>query len=142
RNLYTRSLRASFELCAGTVSGEREFSDFSSRRRFARKHPDLICYCSDWTPLIAGDVISTGTPEGVGFARKPPLWMKPAIYLARPANKSSTIHNHHGNIFHYTIGRDPKIDPPCHGKSIIYWDRHPCNWSSRGDGRRSPPSVG
>jgi Fumarylacetoacetate (FAA) hydrolase family len=28
-------------------------------------------------PLVAGDVISTGTPEGVGFARKPPLWMKP-----------------------------------------------------------------
>ena len=23
------------------------------------------------------NVISTGTPEGVGFARKPPLWMKP-----------------------------------------------------------------
>ena len=39
--------------------------------------PTLISYCSDWTPLIAGDVISTGTPEGVGFARKPPLWMKP-----------------------------------------------------------------
>ena len=38
--------------------------------------PTLISYCSDWTPLIAGDVISTGTPEGVGFARKPPLWMK------------------------------------------------------------------
>ena len=30
-----------------------------------------------WTPLAAGDVISTGTPEGVGYARKPPLWMKP-----------------------------------------------------------------
>jgi 2-keto-4-pentenoate hydratase/2-oxohepta-3-ene-1,7-dioic acid hydratase in catechol pathway len=27
--------------------------------------------------LVAGDVISSGTPEGVGFARKPPLWMKP-----------------------------------------------------------------
>jgi 2-keto-4-pentenoate hydratase/2-oxohepta-3-ene-1,7-dioic acid hydratase in catechol pathway len=39
--------------------------------------PTLISYCSDWTPLVAGDVISTGTPEGVGFARKPPLWMKP-----------------------------------------------------------------
>ena len=38
--------------------------------------PTLISYCSDWTPLVAGDVISTGTPEGVGFARKPPLWMK------------------------------------------------------------------
>ncbi len=39
--------------------------------------PTLISYCSDWTPLVAGDVISTGTPEGVGFARKPPLWMRP-----------------------------------------------------------------
>jgi 2-keto-4-pentenoate hydratase/2-oxohepta-3-ene-1,7-dioic acid hydratase in catechol pathway len=39
--------------------------------------PTLISYCSQWTPLTAGDVISTGTPEGVGFARKPPLWMKP-----------------------------------------------------------------
>ena len=39
--------------------------------------PTLISYCSDWTPLAAGDVIATGTPEGVGFARKPPLWMKP-----------------------------------------------------------------
>jgi len=39
--------------------------------------PTLISYCSDWTPLVPGDVISTGTPEGVGFARKPPLWMKP-----------------------------------------------------------------
>ena len=38
--------------------------------------PTLISSCSDWTPLVAGDVISTGTPEGVGFARKPPLWMK------------------------------------------------------------------
>jgi 2-keto-4-pentenoate hydratase/2-oxohepta-3-ene-1,7-dioic acid hydratase in catechol pathway len=39
--------------------------------------PTLVSYCSDWTPLLPGDVISTGTPSGVGFARKPPLWMKP-----------------------------------------------------------------
>ena len=38
--------------------------------------PRLISYCSDWTPLVAGVVISTGTPEEVGFAGKPPLWMK------------------------------------------------------------------
>ena len=43
--------------------------------------PTLISYCSDWTPLVAGDVISTGTPEGVGFARKPPLWMKPGDFV-------------------------------------------------------------
>jgi 2-keto-4-pentenoate hydratase/2-oxohepta-3-ene-1,7-dioic acid hydratase in catechol pathway len=39
--------------------------------------PTLISYCSDWTPLPAGDVIATGTAEGFGFARRPPLWMKP-----------------------------------------------------------------
>jgi 2-keto-4-pentenoate hydratase/2-oxohepta-3-ene-1,7-dioic acid hydratase in catechol pathway len=39
--------------------------------------PTLVSYCSGWTPLLPGDVISTGTPSGVGFARKPPLWMKP-----------------------------------------------------------------
>jgi 2-keto-4-pentenoate hydratase/2-oxohepta-3-ene-1,7-dioic acid hydratase in catechol pathway len=37
----------------------------------------IISYISSWTRLEAGDVIATGTPEGVGFARKPPLWLKP-----------------------------------------------------------------
>jgi len=29
------------------------------------------------TGAVTGEVIATGTPHGVGFARKPPLWMKP-----------------------------------------------------------------
>lgn len=37
---------------------------------------DIVNYISTFTPLLPGDVIATGTPEGVGFARKPPLWMK------------------------------------------------------------------
>jgi 2-keto-4-pentenoate hydratase/2-oxohepta-3-ene-1,7-dioic acid hydratase in catechol pathway len=39
--------------------------------------PAIIAYVSSWTKLEPGDVIATGTPEGVGFARKPPLWLKP-----------------------------------------------------------------
>jgi 2-keto-4-pentenoate hydratase/2-oxohepta-3-ene-1,7-dioic acid hydratase in catechol pathway len=39
--------------------------------------PSIISYVSDFTPLEPGDVIATGTPSGVGFARKPPLWLKP-----------------------------------------------------------------
>jgi 2-keto-4-pentenoate hydratase/2-oxohepta-3-ene-1,7-dioic acid hydratase in catechol pathway len=39
--------------------------------------PAIIAYVSSWTELMPGDVIATGTPEGVGLARKPPLWLKP-----------------------------------------------------------------
>jgi 2-keto-4-pentenoate hydratase/2-oxohepta-3-ene-1,7-dioic acid hydratase in catechol pathway len=38
--------------------------------------PALIEYISNFTPLVTGDVISTGTPAGVGGAQKPPLWLK------------------------------------------------------------------
>ncbi len=36
----------------------------------------LIAYISEFTELVPGDVIATGTPSGVGHARKPPLYMK------------------------------------------------------------------
>jgi 2-keto-4-pentenoate hydratase/2-oxohepta-3-ene-1,7-dioic acid hydratase in catechol pathway len=39
--------------------------------------PAVVAYVSAFTPLEAGDVLVTGTPPGVGHARKPPLWMKP-----------------------------------------------------------------
>ena len=38
--------------------------------------PQIIAFCSDFTTLTPGDVIATGTPEGVGHGRKPPLWIK------------------------------------------------------------------
>ncbi len=38
--------------------------------------PTIISYVSDFTTLEPGDVIATGTPEGVGHKRTPPLWLK------------------------------------------------------------------
>jgi 2-keto-4-pentenoate hydratase/2-oxohepta-3-ene-1,7-dioic acid hydratase in catechol pathway len=38
--------------------------------------PRIIAYLSAFTMLSPGDVISTGTPGGVGAKRVPPLWMK------------------------------------------------------------------
>jgi 2-keto-4-pentenoate hydratase/2-oxohepta-3-ene-1,7-dioic acid hydratase in catechol pathway len=39
--------------------------------------PHLISYISQVLPLVPGDVIATGTPHGVGFSRKPPVFMAP-----------------------------------------------------------------
>jgi 2-keto-4-pentenoate hydratase/2-oxohepta-3-ene-1,7-dioic acid hydratase in catechol pathway len=39
--------------------------------------PYLIEYLSTLGPLYPGDVIVTGTPGGVGFARDPHVWMQP-----------------------------------------------------------------
>ncbi len=45
------------------------------------KIPRLIHDLSEGMTLESGDIISTGTPEGVGFARTPPEWMKPGDLL-------------------------------------------------------------
>jgi 2-keto-4-pentenoate hydratase/2-oxohepta-3-ene-1,7-dioic acid hydratase in catechol pathway len=39
--------------------------------------PKLIAYLSSVFTLQSGDIISTGTPAGVGFAHTPPRWLKP-----------------------------------------------------------------
>jgi len=39
--------------------------------------PALIAYITTFTELVPGDVISTGTPGGVGSKRTPPVWLKP-----------------------------------------------------------------
>ena len=53
----------------------------SSTKHFYFKIPRLIHDLSLGQTLEAGDIISTGTPEGVGFARKPPEWMQPGDLL-------------------------------------------------------------
>jgi 2,4-didehydro-3-deoxy-L-rhamnonate hydrolase len=41
----------------------------------------LVAILSSFVMLEPGDVISTGTPSGVGFARKPPVYLKPGNVL-------------------------------------------------------------
>ena len=38
--------------------------------------PRTIEFLSSFTTLRPGDVIATGTPGGVGFARQPPVWLQ------------------------------------------------------------------
>jgi 2-keto-4-pentenoate hydratase/2-oxohepta-3-ene-1,7-dioic acid hydratase in catechol pathway len=55
--------------------------------------PQIIAFCSDFTTLAPGDVIATGTPEGVGHRRNPPLWMQPGDVLEVEISEIGTLRN-------------------------------------------------
>lgn len=58
-----------------TLSGEVLQS--ANTRDLIFRIPQLIEYISAIVPLEAGDIISTGTPPGVGLGRKPQRWLRP-----------------------------------------------------------------
>jgi 2-keto-4-pentenoate hydratase/2-oxohepta-3-ene-1,7-dioic acid hydratase in catechol pathway len=49
----------------------------SNTRELIFKIPDLVAYLSSVVTLEPGDVVATGTPAGVGFARTPPRYLQP-----------------------------------------------------------------
>jgi 2-keto-4-pentenoate hydratase/2-oxohepta-3-ene-1,7-dioic acid hydratase in catechol pathway len=53
----------------------------------------LIAFLSSVFTLEAGDVISTGTPAGVGFARKPPRWLRAGDEVAVEVEGIGTLVN-------------------------------------------------
>ena len=58
-----------------TVNGERRQDGSTANMVFPVPH--LVSYVSQFMSLRAGDVISTGTPAGVGHGRKPPAYLQP-----------------------------------------------------------------
>ena len=57
-----------------TINGE--VLQQSNTRELIFRIPDLVAYVSSVVTLEPGDVVSTGTPSGVGFARKPPRFLR------------------------------------------------------------------
>ena len=55
--------------------------------------PKLIEYISAFTALSAGDVIATGTPEGVGFSRKPPRFLQSGEVVEVIVDRVGTLSN-------------------------------------------------
>lgn len=58
------------------LSIDGEVLQLSNTRELIFKLPDLIGYISSITPLLTGDIISTGTPAGVGLGRTPQRWLR------------------------------------------------------------------
>jgi acylpyruvate hydrolase len=55
--------------------------------------PSAVEFFSSFTRLVPGDVIATGTPGGVGFARTPPVWMHPGDVIEVTVEQVGTIRN-------------------------------------------------
>jgi 2-keto-4-pentenoate hydratase/2-oxohepta-3-ene-1,7-dioic acid hydratase in catechol pathway len=58
-----------------TLNGEEMQRSSTSDLIF--KVPELVSHISKLMTLEPGDLISTGTPSGVGIARQPSVWLKP-----------------------------------------------------------------
>ena len=54
-----------------------ELRQHSSTENLIFDVPTLVSYISEFMTLLPGDVISTGTPAGVGLGMKPPKFLKP-----------------------------------------------------------------
>ena len=54
---------------------------------------ELIAYLSQVFTLEPGDLIFTGTPPGVGMARKPPVWLKPGDVVEVEIDHLGTLRN-------------------------------------------------
>jgi len=55
--------------------------------------PALIEYISSITPLLPGDIVSTGTPSGVGAGRTPRRWLKPGETVTITVEGLGTLTN-------------------------------------------------
>jgi len=53
----------------------------------------LIAYITSFTELLPGDVIVTGTPSGVGFVKKPPLYLKDGDVVEVEIEKVGLLRN-------------------------------------------------
>lgn len=63
--------------------------------------PAMLAHMSNGMTLLSGDIIATGTPSGVGFARRPPVYLQPGDVVECGVDGIGTIRN---RIVAYTEG--------------------------------------
>jgi len=80
------ALRISLTLNGQTMQG-------SSTGNMIFKIPYLVSYLSQSLTLEPGDIISTGTPEGIGAGRTPPVFLKSGDSVSITVEKIGTLTN-------------------------------------------------
>ena len=75
----------------GVLNGQVMQSSNTSKMIFKVAH--LVSYLSQGITLRPGDVIATGTPDGVGIFRKPPVLLKPGDVFEVRIEKVGTLRN-------------------------------------------------
>ncbi len=65
----------------------------SNTRHMIFDIPAIIAYLSRGMTLLPGDIIATGTPDGVGFARTPPEFLRPGDVLTSIVEGIGEIRN-------------------------------------------------
>jgi 2-keto-4-pentenoate hydratase/2-oxohepta-3-ene-1,7-dioic acid hydratase in catechol pathway len=65
----------------------------SSTAQFIFPVDTLVSYVSDVCTLAPGDLLFTGTPPGVGFARKPPVYLQPGDVVEVEIERIGTLRN-------------------------------------------------
>ena len=80
------------------IGGERLQS--SNTRELIFKIPELIEFISKVVTFETGDVVITGTPAGVGFARKPPRYLRAGRpgFDYRRRNRNPNQFSHRRNL--------------------------------------------
>jgi 2-keto-4-pentenoate hydratase/2-oxohepta-3-ene-1,7-dioic acid hydratase in catechol pathway len=63
-----------------TINGETRQNGSTATMVYGVAH--LVSYLSQFMSLLPGDIISTGTPPGVGMGMKPPTYLKPGDAIA------------------------------------------------------------
>ncbi|MDR3699531.1 MAG: fumarylacetoacetate hydrolase family protein [Candidatus Sulfopaludibacter sp.] len=76
-----------------SLSLNGEVMQNSNTRNLIFRIPQLIAHLSSVFTLEPGDIIATGTPAGVGFARKPPRWLRPGDDMLTTIEGLGELHN-------------------------------------------------
>jgi hypothetical protein len=85
---------------------------------------DLVATLSEAMTLTPGDVIVTGTPDGVGALRKPPVWLKPGDECTVEIDRIGALTNPVVQEAAGRPGRRPTGRPPGRAGAGRFADLH------------------